>query len=310
MKNKSDRLVRVGARGSKLALIQAECVLSLLRQKAPEYAYELAVIKTAGDRDHQAALPQMGGQGVFVKEIEAALLHGEIDLAVHSAKDLPAKLAEGLVIAAVPERGSVADVLITTSGVTLAQLPQRAKIATGSPRRRALVSRLRSDLQFVDVRGNVNTRLRKLQTGDFDALILAKAGLERLGLMSWIAQEFPPEDFLPAPGQGALAVEGRVGDDLLEVAASLNSELDHACLIAERALLRKLHAGCSIPLGAWARPVAGKLQLGAILCEHGAQRVIQAQGIVDTLEQAEKLGKMVAEKLIRKGAAEILYHES
>lgn len=310
MTDRSAKVINVGARGSKLSLAQADSVLAKLRRAAPNYQFELKIIKTKGDTERHSPLTRLGGEGIFVKELEAALSAGEIDLAVHSAKDLPAKLPAGFLLAAVPERAPVEDVLISISGAGLNELPPRTRLATGSPRRRALVNMFRPDIQLVDVRGNIDTRLRKLKEGEFEAIILARAGLQRLGLEYHIVQILPPEEFLPAPGQGALAVETRTSDiEIIEIVSSIDSPSDHAALLAERSLLAALQAGCSIPVGAWARWRRGKLKMDAIVLDNRGQTAVRSSGEVDNEEEAEKLGKMLAQDLMASGAGELLSHE-
>lgn len=292
-----------------MSLAQANSVIEKLRQAASEITFELTIVKTAGDADRQTSLSEMGGRGVFVKELEAALSRGEIDAAIHSAKDLPSTMPKDFVLAAVPERTPVEDALISISGLGLNDLPMSTKLATGSPRRRALVRMHRPDIQLVEIRGNVDTRLRKLKEGRFDALILARAGLIRLGLDYHIAQVLPPEQFLPAPGQGALAIECRAGDvEITEIVSRINSPHDHVCILAERSLLAELQAGCSTPVGGWARWMGGKLKLDAVVLEAEGRSALRASAETDSADEAEILGRTVAQDLIRQGARELLVH--
>ncbi len=301
-------VIRVGARGSKLSLAQTREVIELLSAAASDYRFELVIITTTGDLDKNSSLASIGGTGVFVKELEAALSRGEIDLAVHSAKDLPAILPDGFSIAAVPDRAPVEDVLISKDGQPLRELPQGARIATGSPRRIALARMVRPDLRFVEVRGNVDTRLRKLDEGQFDAIILARAGLVRLNLEHRITQILSPDEFLPAPGQGALAVECRMDDEtVMNIAGKINSEQASATLKAERSMLGALKAGCSVPVGGRATIEAdGRLKLDAIVLDHQGGNAIRVSIEAETIKRAESLGKAVAEKLIMRGAVELL----
>ena len=250
----------------------------------------------------------MGGGGVFVKELETALLEGEIDLAVHSAKDLPARLANDFILAAVPERAMVEDVFISRKWDNLEGLPPGATVATGSPRRRAMVKMIRPDLQIIDVRGNIDTRLRKLDDGDFDALILAGAGIMRLGLSEHITQVLPPNRFIPAPGQGALAVEilSERKNDVGEIAAGIDSSIGHACLLSERRFLETLGAGCSVPVGGWARMVEGKIRLDAVVFDLEGGHSLHAGVEVYSIEKARELGETAAMELLNKGAGELL----
>jgi hydroxymethylbilane synthase len=242
----------IGTRGSRLALRQVELVSQMLRAASPDVAIDVREIKTEGDRSN-APLSEIGGAGVFTKAIEDALLAGTVDIAVHSLKDLPPELPAGLTIAAVPERGDVRDVLVTRGGVSLDALPPGARIGTGSGRRAVQLRTLRPDLETAEIRGNVDTRIRKVQSGEYDGAVLAMAGLERLGLTEHIAQVFETEQMTPAVGQAALAVEVRADDD---EAIALVRTIEHwqtrAAVEAERGYLRRLGAGCRLPVGAYA----------------------------------------------------------
>ncbi|MBU0520187.1 hydroxymethylbilane synthase [bacterium] len=308
MTDRGRQLIRVGARGSKLSLAQATWVVNRLAEVSPDYQFDLQVIKTSGDADQRTPLAAMGGTGVFVKELERALTEGEIDLAVHSAKDLPATLSEEFCLAAVPQRALVEDVLISRSGKKLLGLPEGAKIATGSPRRRAQMRKLRPDLVAVEVRGNVDTRLRKLGEGDFDAIILARAGLVRLGLEDRITEILSTADFLPTPGQGALAVEALLKNDrAVSIAREISNLRFEAALAAERSLLKALQAGCSLPIGGWARWVDGnKLIMDAVVLSLNGSMSVDAHSETDRISEAPSLGEQIAEKLMQQGAGEIL----
>ena len=245
--------VRVGTRGSPLALAQTELALSRLRAAHPGVAFELVIVTTQGDADRTAPLAGMG-LGVFVSEIERRLASGDIDLAVHSLKDLPSTLPDGMAIGAIPERADPRDALVSHLGHPLAQLPAGARIGTSSPRRAAQIAGQRPDLKIVPIRGNVETRLRKAAGDECDAAILAAAGLHRLGLTDAITEYLPPDQFVPPPGQGALAVEIRAADARM---AALVSAAHHpptaAAVAAERAFLTLLGGGCQVPVGAYAR---------------------------------------------------------
>lgn len=307
MNASSDKIVRVGARGSKLSQAQADIVLQKLRESAPDHQFEFKVISTTGDVNQRAPLSSMGGRGAFAKELESALLRGEIDLAVHSAKDLPSRLPEGLVLAGVPERAAVEDALISLNGLSLKELLPGAKLATGSPRRRALVMMFRPDLKVIDIRGNVDTRLRRLRESEFDAIILSLAGLARLGLDYHVTQVLPPREFIPAPGQGAIALEVRADDGrTMDMASLINSAPDHAVLMAERSFLSELGAGCSIPVGTWGRWEDGILKLDAAVIEARGRKIYRTSGEINRVEEAEDLGKRLAENLIAQGAGELL----
>jgi hydroxymethylbilane synthase len=246
------RLV-AGTRGSELARTQTEEALAPLRAQRPDVEIDVRVIRTAGDRDQHTSLSQMGGQGVFARDIEHALLEGSIDVAVHSLKDLPPRLAPGLTLAAIPRRADPRDALVSRGGRSLAQLSPGSSVGTSSARRQALLHHLRPDLHVLDVRGNVGTRIRRVRDGELDGVILAAAGLGRLGWLQEAAEIFGTEVMLPAPGQGALALEARASDrKTLELLSPLDHLESHRCALAERAFLERLGAGCSAPVGAYA----------------------------------------------------------
>ncbi|MBU4270891.1 MAG: hydroxymethylbilane synthase [Planctomycetes bacterium] len=295
--------LRIGARASALAQWQAEWVAARLRQRGTEV--ELVPIATAGDRQ-SGAVGAIGRQGVFTKEIQHALLEGRIDLAVHSLKDLPTAAIEGLTLAAVPERGPPGDVLVSADGARLDELPRGARIGTGSPRRRAQLLHFRGDLIIKDVRGNVETRLRKLRQGDFDALVLAEAGLHRLGLAEQITQKLPVDIMLPAPGQGALGLETRTEDaPTRRLVAALDHPDTHAAVSAERTMLLALQGGCLAPIAALGRVEDGLLTLaGRVLGRDGARMLESADSASPA--EAEELGRRVAEALSAQGAAELI----
>ena len=262
---------------------------------------ELVLISTQGDVK-TGPLGQIGGQGLFTKEIQRALLDGQIDLAVHSLKDLPTEVVEGLSLAAVPERESIHDVLVCNIAKSLNELPKIARVGTGSLRRRAQLQHVRPDLQMLEIRGNVETRLRKLDEGEYDALVLAQAGLRRLGLDQRIASVIPLSVMLPAIGQGALGIEAR-SDDVAtrQLLAPLRHEPTQQAVIAERSLLATLRGGCLAPVGAWARVESSSLLLeGVVLSGDGRQRVAACSSALPAA--AADLGRHVAEDLIRQGA--------
>jgi len=296
--------LRLGTRGSQLARWQAEWVAEQLRRLG--HAVELVEIATRGDVERARSIEEIGTRGVFTKEIQRALLAGEVDLGVHSLKDLPTEPVAGLVIAAVPPRESVADVLVTTSAAALAELPHGARIGTGSLRRQAQLRHVRPDLHMEDIRGNVDTRLRKLDEGQFDAVVLAEAGLRRLGVAHRITQVLPFDVMLPAVGQGALAIECRADDEETRGAvAPLEDAAARAAVTAERALLAHLRGGCMAPVGAWGRIEQGTLHLSAVvLSADGRQRL--ARNDAAPIEDAEALGRRVAEKLLADGAGELI----
>lgn len=295
----------IGTRGSQLALWQSQFVKNQLECHFSDIEVHLKVIKTTGDTIQNRSLVGLG-KGVFTKEIENALLIGDIDLAVHSLKDLPTELPAGLCIAAIPVREDPRDVLITSIGLPLENLPEAAKIGTTSPRRKAQLLYIRPDVKVVDVRGNVDTRLRKLHETDLDGIILAAAGIKRLLKPEIITQFFDTEQMVPAVGQGALAIETREEDSrVAKLIAPLNDYRAAAEITAERAVLESLGGGCQVPIGAYAEYVDGELSLvGAVCHPEGSLRIIErATGAPDT---AKHLGGIVAEKLKNSGATELL----
>ena len=301
----SQRTLIVGTRGSSLALTQTGIIVEALRVANPGARFETRTIHTEGDRS-TASLSELGGRGVFVIEIERALLDGEIDIAVHSLKDLPADETAGLTITAVAEREDPRDVLVSRAGVSLDRLPAGATIGTGSPRRAAQIVAARSDLRIADIRGNVDTRLRKVEEGEYDATVLAAAGLSRLGWLDRATQVFETEQMLPAVGQGALAVQTRA-DDALAVAAV--STLDHAATRAavttERAFERRLGGGCHAAIAAYGVILAGdRIHIRGLVGD-ASGTLLRAELEGDAAD-ADALGIALAERLIKQGAAAIL----
>ena len=299
------RHLRIGTRGSLLARWQAEFVRKQLFAGAGVEA-EIIVIKTSGDKFQTASLSQIGGQGVFVKELEEALLEETIDLAVHSVKDVPTDTPSRLMFPAVCRREDVRDCLVGANGATLASLRQGARVGTGSLRRQAQLRRIRPDLDVRDLRGNVDTRLRKVESGEYEAVMLAKAGLDRLGLSNRITETMDPEVFLPAVGQGAVAVECRLKDtEASELVSGLDDAETRTAIIAERSLLSALQGGCQVPLGAWARIERGELVLEACVCSVDGLQYVK-QRVTSTPEQAAELGGRMATLLMEAGAQSIL----
>jgi hydroxymethylbilane synthase len=297
-------LIRIGSRGSALALWQAEHV----RQRLAALGHEatIRVIITTGDRIQDRRLDVVGGKGAFLKEIEEAMLAEEVDLAVHSLKDVPTALPAGLRLCAVLERADPRDALLSRAGLGLKKLPAGARVGTTSLRRRAQVAALRPDLVVQDLRGNVDTRIRKLGEGECDALLLAVAGLERLGRRGEATEVLEPDVFLPAPGQGAIALECRQGDDSV---GSATGPLRHApterAVAAERALLAGLHGGCNVPLGAYAREERedGDVRLTAFVARPDGSGLLRGQA-----RDADPLraGAALAEQLLARGAGELM----
>lgn len=301
----------IGTRGSKLALWQAEWVAT--RLSAAGFAVELRVIKTTGDRLAGQALATPEAKGLFIKEIEEALLTGGpdgVDIAVHSLKDLPVDQPLGLSIAAVPEREDARDALLSRLGGGLAQLPRGARVGTGSPRRRSQLLALRPDLDVVPIRGNVDTRLRKLDRGDCDALVMAAAGLNRLGLGGRVAEYFSPEQMCPAAGQGAMAIEIRSGDrDAALAVQPLDHAATRAAVCAERAALRRLGGGCRMPIAAYARLSGSSIEIVGVVAEPDGGKVIRA-ALQSPASDPERAGLRLAEELLKRGATELLGAES
>jgi len=299
------RHLRIGTRGSLLAKWQAEYVRKRLFSAAGVEA-EIVVIKTSGDKFANAPLTQIGGKGIFIKELEDALLEESIDVAVHSVKDIPTEIHSRLSFPAVFRREDVRDCLVSASGATLANLRQGARIGTGSLRRQSQLRHIRPDLDVRDLRGNVDTRLRKAQSGEYDAILLAKAGLDRLGWSDRITETFAPDVFLPAVGQGAIAAECPLSDsEAAEVLGTLDDTESRSAIIAERALLSALRGGCQVPLGAWARTERGEFVLEACVCSVDGSQYVR-QRATATPEQAAALGEHVARLLLEAGAQSIL----
>jgi len=296
--------IRIGTRASQLAQWQANWVASQFRQLGT--AVELVEITTSGDMQPAGPIAAVGIQGVFTKEVQAAVIAGNADIAVHSLKDLPTEQVDGLQLAAVPQRETVADALITNEAISLAKLPNGARVGTGSLRRQAQLKHLRPDLRIAGIRGNVDTRLRKLDDGEYDAILLAAAGLRRLGWENRITELLAPPRMLPAVGQGALGIECRGGDQTaLELAGQLDHYESRQATAAERAMLALLHGGCSAPVGAWGRVEVGDLVLDGLVANLDGTQVLKATAVGD-LSAAQQIGQQVAEQLLAQGAAEIV----
>lgn len=288
--------LRIATRGSKLALIQANLVASRLRAADPALSVEIVTIVTAGDRDQSTPLPEGEGAGWFTSAIQQALLREEADIAVHSYKDLPTKRPEGLIIAAVPVREDPRDALVSRTGAGLRHLPARAVVGTSSPRRTAQLLELRPDLDVRDIRGNVDTRIAKVEAGDFDATVLALAGLRRLGQESRANHIFGFEEMLPAPAQGALAVECRTADTATRQALSaIDDPQLRQVVTAERTFLAAIDGGCAFPAAAYAEHFGSTLKLNALIASEG--RIIRSK-MAGPAETAGGLGKQLAEELM------------
>ena len=299
----SRRTLIVGTRGSRLALRQTELVVEALRSHHPELQFQVREVRTEGDRRANDSLAVIGGQGVFVKELEATLLRREVDLAVHSLKDMPIELTAGLTLAAMPERGDPRDALVTRDGATLATLPAGARVGTGSARRAVQLRTLRPELTPVDIRGNVDTRVRKVDEGAVDGAVLAVAGLERLGLLERAAELFSPEAMLPAVGQGALAVEARADDaELLALLAAIDHRETRLACEAERAFLERLGGGCRLPFGALALVDGETIRARGFISDMEGAHSFRAE-VSGPAAEAEPVGVRLAEALLGQGAA-------
>ncbi|GLZ15213.1 porphobilinogen deaminase 1 [Actinomadura sp. NBRC 104425] len=294
--------LRLGTRRSLMAMTQSGLVGDALSQRTG-HAVELVGVTTEGDVS-RALLAQIGGTGVFVNALRDRLLAGEVDFAVHSLKDLPTAPAEGIALAAIPRRDDPRDALCGPA--KLADLPRGARVGTGSPRRVAQLRALRPDLDIVPIRGNADTRLRKVSSGELDAVVLAYAGLRRIGRLDEVAEVFEPDAMLPAPGQGALAVECRADrEDLRELLAAVDDPATRRAVTAERAVLAVLEAGCSAPVGAYAAEVEQKLHLTASVVAHDGSRQIRLSAS-GSPERAEELGRELAARLLDRGADQVM----
>ncbi|MFT8318273.1 MAG: hydroxymethylbilane synthase [Sporolactobacillus sp.] len=298
------RTIHVGSRKSKLALVQSGQVIAQLKETCKDLTFMIEHIVTKGDRILDVTLSKVGGKGLFVKEIERSLLDGQIDFAVHSMKDMPAVLPEGLEIAAIPVREDPADVLVSINGSSLSELPEGARIGTSSLRRAAQLRHIRPDLRIMDLRGNVDTRLAKLQAGNYEAIILAAAGMNRLGVAA-NGMDLPASLMLPAVGQGALAIECRKSDeDLKKRLSRINDPATMMTVRAERAFLKRLNGGCQVPIAAFCRQDEDNgLSLTGLVASADGHRLLKT---TETGHDPEALGIGTAEHLLAEGAGEIL----
>src|SRR5579859_3256841 len=299
----TERTLRLGSRKSPMAMVQSELVAALITERTG-CPVQIVGVTTLGDVS-RSQLTQIGGTGVFVSALREALLGGEVDLAVHSLKDLPAAAAEGITLAAVPPRDDPRDALVARDGAKLADLPAGARIGTGSPRRAAQLLALRGDLLTVPIRGNAGTRLRQVTDGELDAVVLATAGLARIGQQNAITQIFELDEMLPAPGQGALAVECCDDDpELIRLLATINDPASIAAATAERSLLEALAAGCSSPIGGYAAGTE-QLTMRAVVLSPDGTRVLRAHGSAPAAD-ARTLGRELAAELLRRGARDYI----
>jgi hydroxymethylbilane synthase len=300
------KLIRIGTRASLLAVTQSTWVKNQIERQHPGTTVELVKIITKGDKILDVPLAKVGGKGLFVKEIEDALLDGRVDLAVHSMKDVPAELPAGLHVAIVPEREVPFDAFISVKCKTLAELPQGAVIGTSSLRRKSQLAALRPDLEIKDLRGNLDTRLKKLDEGVYDAIILAGAGLNRLGMQNRITALFSPEQMLPAIGQGALGIELREADNELLAGLQFLHHADTAAAVtAERAFLLRLEGGCQVPIGGFATIAEGTVNLTGLIAALDGKTVFKEQ-LAGPVAEAEEIGKTLAETLLAAGGKAVL----
>jgi hydroxymethylbilane synthase len=300
------RVYRIGTRGSLLALRQSENFRASLQAPWPDVKIELQVIKTTGDKILDVPLAKVGGKGLFVKEIEDALLEGSVDLAVHSMKDVPAELPDGLEIAIVPKREDPRDVLITRSGDGLSSLPAGSKVGTSSLRRAAQIKRLRPDLEILNLRGNLDTRLRKLEDGLYDAIVLAAAGLHRMKWQDRVTSYLDPAEFVPAIGQGALGIEIRSEDqDTRRLLAPLHDTETAVAVEAERSFLKRLEGGCQVPIGGHARVLGEFVELTGLVASLDGGEIFRSTRKAP-LAGARPLGEELAEELLEAGARRVL----
>lgn len=297
--------VRIGSRGSMLALAQSNWVKQQLMQRYADLEVDLTIIKTSGDQFVDRPIPAIGGKGVFTKEIEDALLRGDIDIAVHSMKDLPTELPAGLAIAAVPSREDARDVLVSRNHQGLKALPAGARLATGSLRRQAQLLHCRADLKMAPIRGNIDTRLRKLDEGEVDALVMAAAGLKRIGQAERIAEFLADEVCVSAAAQGALGIEARDDGAMATLLAFLHDASTNAEVAAERALLERLGGGCHVPVGARARVEGDTLRMIGVVASPNGRSL--CKGIIEGRSTiAREIGRRLADQLLKNGAAKIL----
>lgn len=299
--------LRIGSRGSKLALWQAHYIKQALEQAHEGLITEIVIIKTKGDLIQDVALSKLGDKGLFIKELELALAEGSVDLCVHSMKDVPTTIPEGFDLASVPARASALDALIAPAGVTgLHDLPEGARIGTGSLRRRAQLGALKRNFEFVELRGNIDTRIQKMLDGQVDAIILAEAGLNRLGLQEHLAAVLPLEVMVPAVGQGALALELRAGDECTrELCEALASKQATHCVQAERQVMRALDGGCQVPLGAYAFIKENICYLQAVVASVSGDVILRAQA-EGSPESSVSLADAVVSDLLAQGACALL----
>ncbi|MBW7988839.1 MAG: hydroxymethylbilane synthase [Planctomycetes bacterium] len=301
------RSLKIASRASKLALVQSNYICNLLKNLSNNIEISIVEISTKGDRDKSDFLYKTDSMGFFTSEVENAILDGRADLAVHSLKDLPTACTEGLVVAAIPIRESVADALIASSqAASIAALPAGATVGTSSLRRISQLNRLRNDIKCVPLRGNVETRVSKVATGKVDAAVIACAGLNRLGLADKISAILPPQEFLPAPAQGALAIQIRTDDNELdELVSKLDDKKSRIAVEAERAILSSMHGGCSIPLGVYSQISGGNITIDAVISDVEGDKYIKRSKTAN-INDAKSCAEELAQELLTAGGREIL----
>ncbi len=300
------KIIRIATRQSPLALWQAEYVASALQQQFPDLTIELIKMVTRGDKILDAPLAKVGGKGLFVKELEQGMLEGKADIAVHSMKDVPVEFPEGLHLAAILRREDPTDAFVSRKYQSLHDLPANARIGTSSLRRECQIKAQLPNAEIIALRGNVNTRLSKLDHGEYDAIILASAGLKRLGLADRITQQLPPEISLPAIGQGAIGIECRTNDsEINALVATLHDPETGVCVLAERAMNSRLNGGCQVPIAGFAQLHNGQIFMRGLIGRPDGRQLFRAEAS-DTPDRAEAIGLVIAEQLLAQGAASIL----
>ena len=302
-----EKRVIVGSRGSKLALIQANWVISELKRLNPGLEFQIEKISTKGDKITNAPLSRLGGVGLFTKELEVALIKEKIDIAVHSAKDVPTEIHEGLTIGATPKREDPHDVLISCNNASLEKLPDNARIGTSSLRRKAQLLAFREDFKILDLRGNLDTRLKKLEEEDLDAIVVARAGLLRMNYTGQISQIIPFDIMLPAVGQGSLCIEIRKDDTRIQkIVSDIDDEQTRIAVKTERSLLAKLQGGCQVPIGAYAEIQGKEVSVEAIICTLDGDHAIRDRHS-GPKNQAAKIGEELARRMLENGGLKILH---
>jgi hydroxymethylbilane synthase len=300
------KIIKIGTRGSKLALTQSSLIKKIIENKHSDIGVELVIIKTKGDKIIDSPLSKIGGKGLFVKEIEDSLLDEKIDIAVHSIKDVPAELPEGLCIPFFPEREDPGDAFLSLKYKSIQDLPEGARVGTGSLRRSSQLLNMRQDIVIVPIRGNVDTRMGKLEKQELDAIILATSGLNRMGLSSEIKEKLSPEILIPAVGQGALGLEIRENDKLChDILGFINHGETELAVKAERAFLKRLEGGCQVPIGAFAKIKNNQILIRGMVAELDGSRIIKAEH-ESQCDDPDKTGITLAEKLLDAGADKIL----